>query len=79
MSEAELHRLLLELRSRYTIPRRKAADALIAVGAPAVPGLIAALTDKNPDVQQTAADALERIATPEALAALNHWRQASAE
>ncbi len=75
MNEAELHALLLELGSRYAIPRRKAMEALITLGAPAVPGLIAALSGKNPDAQQAAAEALERIATPEALTALEHWRQ----
>lgn len=74
MDEVELHRLLTELGSRYAIPRRKAIEALVTVGAPAVPGLITRLNDKNPEVQKAAAEALERIATPLAITAVSHWR-----
>lgn len=74
MDEVELHRLLTDLGSRYAIPRRKAIDALVAVGDSAVQGLIARLNDKNPEVQKAAAEALERIATPLAVTAVAHWR-----
>jgi HEAT repeat protein len=73
---AEIARLLREMSTRYAIPRKKAADALVALGADAVSGLIEKLNDKNPDVQQAAADALERIATPEASAAVVAWNSA---
>jgi HEAT repeat protein len=71
--------LLHDLGSRYAIPRRKAIDALVAIGADAVPGLITELSDKNPDAQVAAAEVLERIGTPDALAALNAWRARRAE
>ncbi|NWG16842.1 MAG: HEAT repeat domain-containing protein [Chloroflexi bacterium] len=72
--ESEIQSLLHDLGSRYAIPRRKAINALVEVGAPAVPGLIAQLNDKNPEAQKAAVEALERIATPAALAAVAHWR-----
>ncbi len=46
----------------------------MALGAAAVNGLIEKLRDKNPDVQQAAADALERIGTDEATAAVTGWK-----
>lgn len=67
-------RLLRDMSTRYAIPRKKAADALVEIGAAAVEGLITKLTDKNPDIQQSAADALMRIGTPEALAAIQTWK-----
>ncbi|GIL12634.1 MAG: HEAT repeat domain-containing protein [Chloroflexi bacterium] len=73
--ESEINRLLHDLSSRYAIPRRKAINALVEIGAPAVPGLIARLNDKNPEARKAAAEALEHIATPEALAAVAHWRE----
>ncbi len=76
-SQAEITRLLREMSTRYAIPRKKAADALVVIGAAAVSGLIEKLNDKNPDVQQAAADALERIATPEASAAVTAWSAAN--
>jgi HEAT repeat protein len=75
---ARMLHLLHDLGGRYAIPRRKAIDALVEIGADAVPGLIGELSDKNPEVQQAAAEALERIATPEALAALSGWRAQNA-
>jgi HEAT repeat protein len=77
----ELYPLLHDLGSRYAIPRRKAIDALVEIGAAAVPALVAKLEDKNLDAQKAAAEALERIATPEALEAAAAWharRDASA-
>jgi len=71
---AEVMRWLREMSTRYAIPRKKAADALVALGAAAVSGLIEKLQDKNPDVQQAAADALERIGTDEATAAVTGWK-----
>jgi HEAT repeat protein len=66
--------LLSDMRSRYAIPRKRAADELVQIGALAVPGLTEALSDRYPEVQQTAAEALEKIGTPEALAAVEAWR-----
>ncbi|MBZ0279338.1 MAG: hypothetical protein K8L97_01275 [Anaerolineae bacterium] len=71
---AEVTRLLREMSTRYAIPRKKAADALVALGAAAVAGLIDKLHDKNPDVQQAAADALEHIGTDAAMAAVEAWK-----
>ncbi len=73
MSDAQIKTLLNDLRSRYAIPRKKAADALVQIGAPAVPVLIEVLNDKIPEVRQAAADTLARIGTPEALIALKRW------
>jgi HEAT repeat protein len=41
---------------------------------PGVPALIAALKGEDGEVRQAAAEALERIATPEALSAVARWR-----
>jgi HEAT repeat protein len=71
----EVTRLLRELSSRYAIPRRKAADALAEIGTPAVVSLIHALKDNNPDVQEAAAYALERIGTRVAKAAAEGWQR----
>lgn len=78
-NQAEIARLLREMSTRYAIPRKKAAEALVAIGADAVSGLIEKLNDKNPDVQQAAAEALERIGTPEALQAVAAWNAARSE
>jgi HEAT repeat protein len=43
--------------------------------ASAIRGLIQALNDDNDHVTRHAAEALERIATPEALAAVEQWRR----
>ncbi len=75
-SEKQIAHLLREVKGRYAIPRKNAADALVKIGAAAVPGLIETLKDKNLDAQDAAADALMRIATPEALAAVQKWREA---
>ncbi len=73
MTDAKIKAILNEMRSRYAIPRKKAADELVRIGAPAVPMLIETLNDKIPEVRQAAADALARIGTPEALIALKRW------
>lgn len=73
-NEKEIAYWLRELHGRFAIPRKKAAEALVKVGEAAVPGLIATLCDDNPDVQSAAAEALERIATPKALEAVQEWR-----
>lgn len=75
MSTPQLAALLADLRGRYAVPRKKAADALVQIGAPAVPALIETLQHKNPEAQEAAADALTRIATPEALAAVALWKK----
>ena len=41
----------------------------------AVPMLTGLLSDENEDVQRIACEALEKIGTPEALAAAAHWRK----
>lgn len=69
--------LLSDLRGRYAIPRKNAADALVKMGEAAVPALIETLKDKNPDAQQAAADALSRIGTTDALAAVAAWKGSS--
>lgn len=75
MSSTQIKALISELRGRYAIPRKHAAEALVGLGAAAVPALIEVLKDKNADAQQAAAGALERIGTAEALAAAQAWRE----
>lgn len=70
---------LHELSSRYAIPRKKAIDALVEIGTPAVISLIKKLKDRNPDVQQGAAEALDRIGTRVAKAAVDGWRRERGE
>jgi HEAT repeat protein len=56
-------------------PRRMAATVLRNIcDERAVPGLIAALGDPDPHVQQISIEALECIGTPHALAAVDAWR-----
>ncbi len=74
-SEARIKGLLVELRGRYAIPRKKAADELVQIGVAAVPGLIEALENKSADVQQVAANTLLRIGSREALEAVQRWRK----
>ena len=74
MATPPLHALIADLRGRYAIPRKKAADALVELGASAVPALIETLQHKNPEAQEAAADALTRIGTSEALAAVEAWK-----
>jgi HEAT repeat protein len=77
--KAEVAHLIRELNSRYAIPRKKAVDALVEIGTPAVVGLINTLKDKNPDVQASAAEALERIGSRVAKAAADGWRHKRGE
>ncbi len=74
MATPPLHALLADLRGRYAVPRKKAADALAEMGAAAVPVLIETLQHKYPEAQEAAADALTRIGTPDALAAVEKWK-----
>lgn len=74
-SEAQIKALLVEVRGRYAIPRKRAADALVNIGEAAVPGLIETLDNKSLEVQQVAVDALLRIGTPSALLAVKRWRE----
>lgn len=76
---AELSLLLKELGGRYAIPRKKAIDGLVKMGTPAVVGLINKLKDSNPVVQQGAAEALERIGSRVAKAAVRGWRRQRGE
>ena len=69
-----LHALIADLRGRYAIPRKKAADELVQHGASAVPALIETLQHKIPEAQEAAADVLVRIGTPDALAAVEQWK-----
>ena len=73
-SKAEVTLWLKELSGRYAIPRKKAVDALIQIGTPAVVGLINKLKDRNPVVQEGAAEALEGIGSRVAKAAARGWR-----
>jgi HEAT repeat protein len=77
MTDPRVAPLLGDLRGRYAVPRKKAADALVVIGAPAVPALIDTLNHKLPEAQQAAADALTRIGTPDALAAVDAWKARS--
>ena len=52
------------LHDGKTSPYRLAASALIQIGPPAVPPLVAALADDDPSVCQRAVDTLARIGTP---------------
>ncbi len=75
MTDPHITALLNELQGSLPFVRQKAAECLIAIGEPAVPGLIASLSDDHPPrVQYVAAAALERIHTPEALDAIERWR-----
>lgn len=76
---AELSLLLKELGSRYAIPRKKAVERLAKIGTPAVVGLINRLKDSNPVVQVAAAEALDRIGSRVARAAVRGWRQQRGE
>jgi HEAT repeat protein len=74
MTTQPLHALIADLRGRYAIPRKKAADALVQVGESAIPALIETLQHKIPEAQEAAADALTRIGTPQALDAVEKWK-----
>jgi HEAT repeat protein len=74
-SDVRIKGLLVELRGRYAIPRKKAAEELVKIGEAAVSGLIEALGNKSVEVQQAAADALQRIGTQDALAAVQQWKE----
>ena len=76
---AEVNLLLKELGSRYAIPRKKAVERLAKIGTPAVVGLINRLKDSNPVVQEAAAEALERIGSRVAKAAVRGWRRQRGE
>lgn len=76
MPHPDIPHLLADLRGRYAIPRKKAVDALAEIGAEAVPGLIETLEGKNPEARDAAAEALARIDTPEAAAAVEKYRSA---
>jgi HEAT repeat protein len=67
--------LLDLLQAERPGPRRMAATVLRNIcDERAVPGLIAALGDPDPHVQQISIEALECIGTPHALAAVDAWR-----
>ncbi|MBZ0286388.1 MAG: HEAT repeat domain-containing protein, partial [Anaerolineae bacterium] len=76
---AEVNLLLKELSSRYTIPRKKAVERLAKIGTPAVVGLIHKLKDSNLVVQEAAAEALDRIGSRVAKAAVRGWRRQRGE
>ena len=78
-SDARIKGLLIELRGRYAIPRKKAADELVQIGAASVPGLIETLDNKSAEAQQAAANALLRIGSRDALEAVQRWRQQSGQ
>jgi HEAT repeat protein len=66
--------LISDLRGRYSISRKRAVEALVELGALAVPALIETLSHHNTEAQSGAAEALERIGTPEAIEAVAQWR-----
>jgi HEAT repeat protein len=74
MTTQPLHALIADLRGRYAVPRKKAADALVQMGETALPALIETLQHKNPEAQEAAADALTRIGTPAAVSAVEQWK-----
>jgi HEAT repeat protein len=67
---AAVERLLELLRQSKGYVRRHVGDALSKIGEPAVPGLVLALKDANPNARVQAARALVRIESPQAIAAL---------
>ncbi len=74
-TQSQLTALLKELQGSLPLVRLKAAERLVEIGEPAVPGLIASLGELNlPNVQYVAVEALERINTPEAVEAIDQWR-----
>ena len=74
-------RLLRVLRGRRVEDsvHKAAAAALGEIGAPAVPGLLAALRDADWWVHQAAAEALEQIGAPAVLGLLAALRDANAD
>jgi HEAT repeat protein len=76
MPHPDIPHLLADLRGRYAIPRKKAIDALVEIGAEAVPGLIDVLNGKTSEAREAAVEALTRIGTPEAVAAVEKYRSA---
>lgn len=73
--DARLTALFNELRGSLTYVRQAAAEGLIEIGEPAVPGLIESLSKEyHPKVHYVAVDALLRIGTPEAIDAIERWR-----
>jgi HEAT repeat protein len=69
-SEPNIDQLIGELASNNSGERQGARNALVEVGSPAVPGLLAALDDKRQHVRWEAAKTLAAIADPAAAEAL---------
>ena len=61
---------LADAYDQTPMARSIAADAIVAIGAPAVPALIAALDDDSAQIRGAAADCLGRIGNADALPAL---------
>ena len=67
--------LFKELRGSLPYVRQAAAERLVHIGEPAVPGLIESLSKEyHPNVNYVAVDALLRIGTPQAIEAIDQWR-----
>ncbi len=65
--------LLAALQDRNDVVRQAVAGALDAIGEGAVQPLIEALSSRDPQINRTAADYLNKIGTPEALTAVRQW------
>ncbi len=67
---SRIQELIAALASSSPVARRKAREALVALGKPAVPSLIQLLSHRKPHVRWEAAKALGGIADPIAASAL---------
>jgi HEAT repeat protein len=65
--------LLAALLDRNDVVRQAVAGALDAMGEGAVAPLIEALSSRDPHINRAAVDCLNKIGTPEALAAVREW------
>lgn len=65
--------LLAALHDKNDVVRQAVAGALDAIGEGAVLPLIEALSSRDPQINRTAADYLNKIGTPEALNAVRQW------
>jgi HEAT repeat protein len=71
-NRARQHAAWLYLAQRKDRVREAAMEALVAIGAPAVPGLLRALGDAETDVRKAAAEALGKIGDATAVPGLLH-------
>jgi len=69
----EISQLIAQLRNSADDVLRNTIEKLVQIGKDAVPALIPLLQDQDGDVRALAADALEKIGTPEALEAVKEY------